>query len=89
MVVKLISRLEPLFLSSSSSFILTRAEWTPFQTHCYLENLVAPGIESGATNNIPDTHLYHWYPFQFVDTSMKYWGPKLGPQPPSSITGNC
>jgi hypothetical protein len=33
------------FLSSSSSFILTRAEWTPFQTHCYSENLVAPGIE--------------------------------------------
>jgi hypothetical protein len=22
-----------------------RAEWTPFQTHCYSENLVAPGIE--------------------------------------------
>jgi hypothetical protein len=21
------------------------AEWTPFQTHCYSENLVAPGIE--------------------------------------------
>jgi hypothetical protein len=21
------------------------AEWTPFQTHCYAENLVAPGIE--------------------------------------------
>jgi hypothetical protein len=35
------------FLSSSSSFILTRAEWTPFQTHCYSENLVAPGIELG------------------------------------------
>jgi hypothetical protein len=35
------------FLSSSSSFILTRAEWTPFQTHCYSENLVAPGIETG------------------------------------------
>jgi hypothetical protein len=27
--------------------ILTRAEWTPFQTHCYSENLVAPGIEPG------------------------------------------
>jgi hypothetical protein len=21
------------------------AEWTPFQTHCYAENLIAPGIE--------------------------------------------
>jgi hypothetical protein len=36
------------FLSSSSSFTLTRAEWTPFQTHCYSENLVAPGIEPGS-----------------------------------------
>jgi hypothetical protein len=33
------------FLSSSSSFILIRAEWTTFQTHCYSENLVAMGIE--------------------------------------------
>jgi hypothetical protein len=33
------------FLSSSSSFILTRAVWTPFQTHCYSKHLVAPGIE--------------------------------------------
>jgi hypothetical protein len=37
------------FLSSSSSFILTRAEWVPFQTHCYSENLAAPGIESGTS----------------------------------------
>jgi hypothetical protein len=37
-------------LSSSSSFILTRAEWTPFQTHCYSENLVAPGIEPGTSD---------------------------------------
>jgi hypothetical protein len=33
------------FLSSNSSFIITKAEWTPFQTHCCSENLVAPGIE--------------------------------------------
>jgi hypothetical protein len=33
------------FLSSSASFILTMAEWIPFQIHCYSENLVAPGIE--------------------------------------------
>jgi hypothetical protein len=33
------------FSSSSSSFNLTRAERTPLQTHCYSENLVAPGIE--------------------------------------------
>jgi hypothetical protein len=37
------------FLSSSSSFTLTRAEWTPFQTHCYSEKLVAPAIEPEAS----------------------------------------
>jgi hypothetical protein len=37
------------FLSSSSSFILTKADWIPFQTHCYSENLVAPGIELGTS----------------------------------------
>jgi hypothetical protein len=39
------------FFLSSSSFILTRAEWTPFQTHCYSENVVAPGIEPGTSPN--------------------------------------
>jgi hypothetical protein len=39
----------PLFLSSSSSFMPTRAEWTPFQTHCYSENFVAPAIEPRAS----------------------------------------
>jgi hypothetical protein len=37
------------FLSSRSSFILTRAVWTPFHTHCYSENLVTPGIQLGAS----------------------------------------
>jgi hypothetical protein len=41
------------FLSSSSSFILIRAEWTPFQTHCYSENLAEPEIEPG-TSGIAD-----------------------------------
>jgi hypothetical protein len=45
------------FLPSSLSFILTRPEWNPFQTHCYSENLAAPGIapgtsESAATNSV-------------------------------------
>jgi hypothetical protein len=35
------------FLLSSSSFILTRVEWSPIQTHCYSENLAVPGIEPG------------------------------------------
>jgi hypothetical protein len=26
-----------------------RAEWIPFQAHCYSENLVAPGIEPGTS----------------------------------------
>jgi hypothetical protein len=37
------------FLSSGSSFIVTSAEWTPFQTHCSSENLVAPGTDPGAS----------------------------------------
>jgi hypothetical protein len=36
-----------IFLSSSSSFILARAEWTPFQTRRYSEDLAALGIEPG------------------------------------------
>jgi hypothetical protein len=28
------------------------AEWTPFQTHCYSENVVAPGIESGTSGSV-------------------------------------
>jgi hypothetical protein len=39
------------FFSSSSSFILTRAKWTPFQTHCYSENLAVPGIEPGTSGS--------------------------------------
>jgi hypothetical protein len=27
--------------------MITRAKWTPFQTHCYLENLEGPRIEPG------------------------------------------
>jgi hypothetical protein len=42
--VNLFSRQQPLFLlSSSSSFMLTRAQWNSFQTQFYTENLVAPG----------------------------------------------
>jgi hypothetical protein len=44
-----------IFLSSSSSFTIIRADWTPFQTHCYSENLVAPGIEPGISRLGPET----------------------------------
>jgi hypothetical protein len=34
-------------LPISSSVILTISEWTPFQTHYFSENLIAPEIEPG------------------------------------------
>jgi hypothetical protein len=34
-----------LFLPSSSSVVPHEAEWTPFQTHYFSENLVAQGIK--------------------------------------------
>jgi hypothetical protein len=27
------------------------AEWTPFETHCYSENLATPGIELGTSGS--------------------------------------
>jgi hypothetical protein len=42
------------FLPSSSSSVLTR-EWTPFQTHYFSENLVAPVIEPGPLDLQPGT----------------------------------
>jgi hypothetical protein len=29
------------------------AEWNPFQTHYFSENLVAPGIETGSSGSVP------------------------------------
>jgi hypothetical protein len=43
-----ISRLKPLlFLTSKLLSRTHEAEWTPFQTHYFSENLVAAGIEPG------------------------------------------
>jgi hypothetical protein len=28
------------------------AEWTPFQTHYFSENLVAPGMEAGTSESV-------------------------------------
>jgi hypothetical protein len=28
------------------------AEWTPFQTHYYSENLIAPGIDPGTSDSV-------------------------------------
>jgi hypothetical protein len=39
------SRPEPLLLLSSSSHCNHEAEWTPFKTHNFSENMVASGIE--------------------------------------------
>jgi hypothetical protein len=32
--------------------VAPRAEWTPFQTHCFSENLEAPGIEHGTSGSV-------------------------------------
>jgi hypothetical protein len=42
----------------SSKYLLEcthEAEWTPFQTHYFSENLVAPGIERGHLDLYPET----------------------------------
>jgi hypothetical protein len=44
-----------LFISSSSSIVLNEAEWTPFQTHYFSENVVAQGIEPGPLDLKPGT----------------------------------
>jgi hypothetical protein len=36
------------FLFQVAPQLCSEAEWTPFQTHYFSENLVAPGIEPGA-----------------------------------------
>jgi hypothetical protein len=42
------SRPEPLLFSSQHLLNCTdEAEWTPFHTHYFSKNLVAPGIETG------------------------------------------
>jgi hypothetical protein len=37
----------PYFLLQEASELYSRAEWIPFQTHYFSEDLVAPGIETG------------------------------------------
>jgi hypothetical protein len=43
--------LEPLLFHSRFSYD-HEAEWTPFQTHYFSENLVAPGIETGTSGSV-------------------------------------
>jgi hypothetical protein len=38
------------FFFQISPQLYYKAEWTPFQTHCFSENLIAPGIEPGPLN---------------------------------------
>jgi hypothetical protein len=42
---------EPLLFHSSSSYT-HEAEWTSFQTHCFSENVVAPGIVPGTSGSV-------------------------------------
>jgi hypothetical protein len=37
------------FLDRGRYYFIHEAECTPFQTHCYSENLVVPGIEPGTS----------------------------------------
>jgi hypothetical protein len=53
------------FLDRSRYFSFTylliyphKAKWTPFQTHCYAENLPVPGIEPG-TSGFADRKFDH------------------------------
>jgi hypothetical protein len=43
---------EPLLFQLSSSLVIQEAEWTPFQTHYFSENLVTPGIELGISGSV-------------------------------------
>jgi hypothetical protein len=48
-----LSRQEPLlYLPSSSSNCTLEAEWTPFQTHYFSENVVLPGIEPRTSGSL-------------------------------------
>jgi hypothetical protein len=62
---------EPLLFHSSSSSVILEAEWTPFQSHYFSEDLVAPGIEPGtsgyvARNSKPQRRSF------FSNTFAKY-----------------
>jgi hypothetical protein len=35
--------------------LYSEAEWTPFQTHYFLENLVASGIDPGSSGSVART----------------------------------
>jgi hypothetical protein len=77
-----LSRPEPLLFIPSSSLIVLEAEWTPFQTHYYSENLVAPGIEHGPLVLQPEnlttrpqrwsTFFYITYKFIFTSQETQY-----------------
>jgi hypothetical protein len=40
------------FLDRSHYFFFQVAEWTPFQTHYFSKNVVAPGIEPGTSGSV-------------------------------------
>jgi hypothetical protein len=47
-----ISRPDSLLFIPNSSSAICMAEWTPFQTHYFSENLVVPGIEPGTSGSV-------------------------------------
>jgi hypothetical protein len=42
------------------------AEWTPFQSHYFSENLVAPGIEPGTGQYSYLLYIFYYYNIQSV-----------------------
>jgi hypothetical protein len=52
MAVFSVSRPELLIFDPSSLNRTHEAEWTPFQTHYFSENLLAPGIERGTSGSV-------------------------------------
>jgi hypothetical protein len=49
------------------------ADWTPFRTHCYSENLVAPGIEPG-TYRFRSWRKQHWTVAETQGSDRRVWG---------------
>jgi hypothetical protein len=44
------------------------AEWTPFQTHYFSENLLTPGIEPGTLSSVVNS--VHYFPCGLIDADF-------------------
>jgi hypothetical protein len=55
-------RPEPLSSLQIAPQLSSRDRWTPFQTHYYFENLVAPGIEPGTSEYVGSNSVHKFSP---------------------------